>query len=232
MKAPFSRFALALALVGSLSLTSALRAEDGFIELFNGKDLEGWTPSSENPESFSVQDGILVVKGGRSHLFYTGEVNGAKFKDFELKARIKTMPGANSGVYFHTVLQAEGWPETGYEAQVNATHKDPKKTGSLYGVKNYVVLAEGQDVPKGGESKVFADPPHVDGEWFDYHITVQGERIVIRVDGKVTVDYTEPEGGPASPGFAGRRLGEGTFAIQAHDPDSEIHYERIAVKPL
>jgi hypothetical protein len=221
-----------LALVAGLSLSAAASAEEGFVELFNGKDLEGWTPSSEKPESFSVKDGVLVVKGGRSHLFYTGEVNGAKFKDFELKARVKTLPGANSGVYFHTALQAEGWPETGYECQVNSTHKDPKKTGSLYGVKNIVVLAEGQEVPKGGDSEVREKAPSTDGEWFDYHITVQGKRIVIRVNGEVTVDYTEPEGGPESPGFAGRRLGEGTFGIQAHDPDSEIHYERIAVKPL
>ncbi len=228
--APLSA-SLALAAIFSLAVGHAV-AEDGFVELFNGKDLAGWTPSSENPESFSVSDGILVVKGGKSHLFYTGEVNGAKFKDFELKVRAKTLPGANSGVYFHTALQAEGWPEQGYECQVNSTHKDPKKTGSLYGVKNIVVVAEGQDVPKGGDADVREKAPSTDGEWFDYHITVQGRRIVIRVNGEVTVDYTEPEGGPASPGFAGRRLGEGTFAIQAHDPDSEVHYERFAVKPL
>lgn len=221
------------ALVATLALSFAPAfAEESFVELFNGKTLEGWTPSSENPESFSVADGVLVVKGGKSHLFYTGEVNGGKFKDFELKVRAKTFPGANSGVYFHTVLQAEGWPDQGYECQVNSTHKDPKKTGSLYGVKNIVALAEGQEVPKGGDSEVREKAPSTDGEWFDYHITVQGKRIVIRVNGEVTVDYTEPEGGPGDANFPGRKLGEGTFAIQAHDPDSEVHYERFAVKPL
>ncbi|MEO0414591.1 MAG: family 16 glycoside hydrolase, partial [Verrucomicrobiota bacterium] len=48
----------------------------GFVDLFNGKDLSGWTASKENPDSYSVKDGKLVVKGGRSHLFYTGDVNG------------------------------------------------------------------------------------------------------------------------------------------------------------
>lgn len=218
-----------------LLLTSALlplRAEEGYIELFNGKDLSGWTPSSENPESFSVVDGVLVVKGGRSHLFYTGDVEKANFRDFELKVRIKTLPGANSGVYFHTAFQAEGWPDQGYECQVNSTHTDPKKTGSLYGVKNIVVLKEGQSVPEGGESEVREKAPSVDGEWFDYHITVKGKRIIIRVNGEVTVDYTEPEGGPGITKSPGRKLGSGTFAIQAHDPDSEIHYERFAVKTL
>lgn len=222
---------LALAATFALAVDS-LRAEEGFIELFNGKDLDGWTPSSENSESFSVKDGVLVVKGGKSHLFYSGAVKDAKFRNFELKVRAKTLPGANSGVYFHTALQAEGWPEQGYECQVNSTHKDPKKTGSLYGVKNIVVLKEGEDVPKGGDAEVREKAPSTDGEWFDYHITVQAKRVVIRVNGEVTVDYTEPEGGPASPGFPGRKLGEGTFAIQAHDPDSEVHYERFAVKPL
>lgn len=207
-------------------------AGDGFVELFNGQNLDGWTISAENPESYSVKDGILIVKGGKSHLFYSGEVNGAKFKDFELKARIKTMPGSNSGVYFHTSYQAEGWPDQGYECQVNSTHKDPKKTGSLYGVKNIVVLQEGQEPPTGGESELREKAPSTDGEWFDYHITVQGKRIVIRVNGETTVDYTEPEGGPEGGVAPGRRLSEGTFAIQAHDPDSEIHYERFAVKPL
>lgn len=221
----FSLFVLA----AGLSLATA---EEGFVELFNGKSLDGWTPSSENPQSFSVKDGILVVKGGRSHLFYTGEVNGGKFKDFELKVRAKTFAGSNSGVYFHTKLQPEGWPDNGYECQVNSTHKDPKKTGSLYGVKNIVVLKEGQEVPKGGESEVREKAPSTDGEWFDYHITVKGKHIVIRVNGEVTVDYTEPEGAGGAAGFAGRKIGEGTFGIQAHDPDSEVHYERIAVKPL
>lgn len=231
MKCPAYSLKAALAAILPLFAVSA-PAGDGFVELFNGRNLEGWTPSSEHPDSFSVKDGILVVKGGRSHLFYTGAANGGKFKDFELKVRAKTFPGANSGVYFHTKPQAEGWPEQGYECQVNSTHKDPKKTGSLYGVKNIVVLAEGQEVPKGGDSVVREKAPSTDGEWFDYHITVQGKRIVVRVNGQVTVDYTEPEGGPEGTNFGGRRLGEGTFGIQAHDPESEVHYERFAVKPL
>ena len=214
------------------SETPASDLDEGFVELFNGKDLTGWTPSEENPDSFSVSDGVLTVKGGRSHLFYTGEVNGGKFKDFEVIARIKTSPGSNGGFYFHTEFQAEGWPAKGYECQVNSTHKDPKKTGSLYAVKNIVVIAEGQEVPKGGESEVREKAPSTDGEWFEYHITVKGKHIQIQVNGETTVDYVEPDGGPGDTAFAGRMLSEGTFALQAHDPDSVTHYERIAVKPL
>jgi len=212
--------------------TAGAGDSDGFVELFNGENLDGWTASKENPDSYEVKDGVLVVKGGRSHLFYTGDVNGGEFDDFELKVRAKTLAGANSGVYFHTAYQEEGWPNEGYECQVNSTHKDPKKTGSLYGVKNILVLKEGQKPPKGGDHEIRESAPSTDGEWFDYHIKVQGRRIVIEVNGETTVAYTEPEGGPGLEKSPGRKLSSGTFAIQAHDPDSEIHYERFAVKPL
>ena len=205
---------------------------DGFVELFNGRNLDGWTTSKENPDSFSVKDGELIAKGGKCHLFYTGEVNGADFKDFELKVRAKTFPNANGGVYFHTEYQDEGWPNKGFEAQVNSTHKDPKKTGSLYAVKNIIVLKEGQEPPKGGEHVERDAAPSTDGEWFDYHITVRGKQITIQVNGETTVEYTEPEAGPGEGISPGRAISSGTFAIQAHDPDSEVHYERIAVKPL
>ncbi len=207
-----------------------LQAEDGFVDLFNKQDLSGWTISKENPESYSVKEGELIVKGGRSHIFYTGPVNGGNFKNFELKVRAKTFPGANSGVYFHTKVQETGWPDNGYECQVNATHKDPKKTGSLYGVKNIIVLKEGEKEPA-GDNDVRKTAPNKDGEWFEYHITVIDKHITIKVNGETTVDFEEPAEGPTS-NFKGRKISEGTFAIQAHDPDSEIHYDYIRVKVL
>ena len=205
--------------------------DDDFVPLFTGKNLDGWTPAKESPESFSVNDGVLIVKGPRSHLFYTGDVNGGTFKDFELKLQAKTLPNANSGVYFHTKYQEEGWPNAGYECQVNATHGDPKKTGSLYGVVNVVVLKEGQPEPRGGKNLVRETAPNKDGEWFDYHIIVKGKTITLKVNGETTVQYTEPAGGPGS-SFSARKLSEGTFAIQAHDPGSEIHFRNIRVKAL
>lgn len=216
----------------SLLASCTTTTNDGFVPLFNGEDLTGWTPAKENPDSFSVQDGTLILKGGRSHLFYTGDVNGGTFKNFELKLKAMTTPGANSGVYFHTKYQDTGWPEAGYECQVNSTHKDAKKTGSLYGVVNVLVLKPGQKEPKGGMQIKRDAAPSTDGEWFDYHITVVGNKITIRVNGETTVEYTEPAGGPGDSRFAGRRLSEGAFALQAHDPKSEVHYRDIRVKVL
>ncbi len=202
-------FALTLALAAGLS-----HAEDGWHKLFDGKSLDGWK-AAENPGSFKVVDGVLVVDGPRGHLFYAGPVNGANFKNFEFRAQVKTFPKANSGIYFHTAYQDTGWPSKGYECQVNATHKDRKKTGGLYAVQDVM------DTPAAG-----------DGEWFDYHIRVVGKHITIRINGKTTVDWTEPADWTPPKGMDGRRISSGTFAIQAHDPDSVVHYRNIEVKPL
>jgi len=221
----------------AFSLVSMNRAEaqskpdsDGFVAIFNGKDLSGWKAGSENPDSFKVKEGLLVVDGPRCHLFYSGSVGGANFKNFELKLKAKTTKGSNSGVYFHTKFQDEGWPTIGYEAQVNSTHTDPKKTGSLYAVVN---LWAGDPNKKGkGKSDIMVKAaPSKDGEWFDYHIIVKGKTIEIKVNGKTTVKYTEPaDGSDPVPGKPGRKLSSGTIGIQAHDPKSVVYFKDIRLK--
>ena len=69
----------------------------GWQPLFDGRTLEGWRASDE-PGTFSVRDGEIVVRGPRSHLFYVGPVQGHDFRDFELEVEVKTYPNANSGV--------------------------------------------------------------------------------------------------------------------------------------
>ena len=190
---------------------AAAQSEEGFVALFDGQSLQGWK-ASENKQSWSVQDGQLVCDGPRSHLFYVGEL--APFKNFHLKAEVMTTPGSNAGIYFHTQYQETGWPQKGYEVQVNITHKDPKKTGGLYGVVDV------------------AEPPAKDNQWYTQEIIVQGKRVVLKVNGQTTVDYTEPEGKPAASAQFERRLGEGTFALQAHDPESKVFFRNIRVKKL
>ena len=179
------------------------------IRLFNGKNLDGWRVG-ENPDSFRVEDGAIVAHGPRAHLFYVGPVEDHDFKNFHLKADVLTKPNANSGIYFHTRFQEEGWPSVGYEIQVNITHRDPQKSGGLYGVRPV------------------ADPPAKDNEWHTQEIIVRGKRIISKINGEVLVDYTED---PAD--IRGeRRLSSGTFAIQAHDPGSKVLIKNIEVKPL
>ena len=135
----------------------------------------GWK-ASEKPGSFTVKDGMLVVNGPRSHLYYNGPVRRHNFQNFEFRADVMTTKGSNSGIYFHTQFQPDNWPDKGFECQVNTTHNDPKKTGGLYNVKD-----------------VMNDAPSKDGEWFNYYIKVEGKHVIIKIDGKTTVDWTQPD---------------------------------------
>lgn len=188
---------------------TALTEENEWITIWDGESFDNWR-ASENPDSFTIENGKIVVDGPRAHLFYEGPVADADFDDFEFRAEVYTYPQANSGIFFHTEYQEEGWPAHGYEAQVNATHSDPRKTGSLYGVND-----------------VMNDAPHEDEEWFDYYIKVEGDHIQFKVDGETVMDFTEPDDreGDIS-------LSSGTVALQAHDPDSRIYFRNIEVRPL
>jgi len=187
--------------------------KDGFYPLFNGKDLAGWK-ISENPGSIKVKDGMIVCNGPRAHAFYAGPVGKADFKNFELVAEVKTLAKSNSGIFFHTAWQEKGWLAKGYEAQINNTHGDWRKTGGLYQIK---------DLRKS---------PAKDGEWFTYRITVKGKRVVLAVNGKVTVDWTEGPDYKPPKDRPGRKLSSGTIALQGHDPGSTVYFKSIRIKPL
>jgi hypothetical protein len=195
-----------------INCSFAQKKEKGFVSLFDGKTFSGWKVNEEHPATFSIEDGMIKVAGDRTHLFYDGTVANHDFKNFQLKLKAKTMPGSNSGIFIHTTYQATGWPEKGYEVQVNQTHGDWRKTGSLYSVSDVK-----ENLVK-------------DNEWYDYDIMVKGKRIVIKVNDKVAVDYTEPDTLPADRGE--RHLSSGTIALQGHDPKSVVYFKDIEVKIL
>jgi hypothetical protein len=215
--APFFLLAIVCLSFAALRVFAAEEAPkpdaDGWYSLFNGKDLTGWKTSEDNPDTFQVVDGVIIVRGPRCHLYYAGPVNDANFKNFEWKCEIMTKPRANSGMYFHTEYQADGWPEKGIEIQVNNTHTDPIKTGSVYGIKN-----------------VMNNSPAKDNEWFTQHVIVNGKHVTIKVNDEVVNEYEQPERLPRRQ--RNRAISSGTFALQGHDPGSEIHYRKVMVKPL
>jgi hypothetical protein len=186
---------------------------DQWLSLFDGKSLSGWKVG-DHASSFSVENGMIKVNGETAHLFYDGSVNDHNFKNFEFKADVMTLPGANSGIYFHTAYQESGWPKQGYEVQINNSHTDWRRTGSLYGV---VDLKE-----------VYVK----DNEWFTEYIKVVGKRVIIKLNNKVVVDYTEPDSVAQKINIGGRRISGGTFALQGHDPKSTVYFKNILVKPL
>ena len=111
---------VALAADAPINTLTDQEKADGWQLLFNGQNLDNWK-ASENQGTFTAEDGILIVHGKRSHLFYAGDVHNADFINFHLSADVLTKPKANSGLYFHTAYQQNGWPAAGYEFQVNNT---------------------------------------------------------------------------------------------------------------
>jgi hypothetical protein len=211
------RFILA-AWLAFIANSEATRAQgpapdkNGWYDLFDGKTLDGWKAGDE-PKAFAVENGLIVAGGTKlTHLFYVGPILDAKFKNFELKAEVKTRPKGNSGILFHTEYQAKGFPDKGFEFQINNTGSDKVfRTGSIYPAKpmNRVVVK--------------------DDEWFECHLLVKGNKVVLKVNDEITMDTTLPILAEAK---SGRTLATGTFAIQGHDPGSIVYFRSIRVKPL
>ena len=206
--------------VGAMTALGLSAAEDGWVELFDGHSLDGWRPS-ENKASWKIVDGTLSADGPRSHLFYTGPIRSASFRNFELEVEAMTRPLCNSGVYFHTAYQETGFPVKGFEVQIANTYlgeggyRERKKGGSLYGIRNIYK----QVVP--------------DDQWFKVNVQVRGKNVQIRINGTLLVDYTEPTppvipDGPET----GRFLDRGTFALQCHNDGSKARFRSVRVRPL
>jgi len=196
-----------------LLVSSSSTLQDGWVPLFDGKSLANWKVG-DNASTFSVENETIVAHGPTAHLFYQGDVHQHNFKNFEFKADVMTTPGSNSGIYFHTEYQDSSWPKKGYEVQVNNSHTDWRRTGSLYAV---------QDV-----KEVYVK----DNEWFTEYVKVEGKHVTVKINDKTVVDYTEPENVKRDAGSEGRIISSGTFALQGHDPNSKVYFKNIMVKVL
>ncbi len=181
-----------------LAVGATASAQGGkWVKMFNGKDLKGWE-ANQSPESWTVVDKTIKGAGPVSHLFWKVE----ECENCEFKADVKIMDGANSGMYFRTAF-GPGFPK-GYEAQVNATHKDPVKTGSLYNFAKNLVS------------------PSKPGEWFTQHIIADGNHIVIKVNEKVITDFVDEK----------NTFTKGFLALQQHDPNSVVYYRNLMYRKL
>ncbi len=168
----------------------------GWHHLFDGKTLSGW--KTFDPGGWSINaEGSLVGKGPRSHLF-----SPKTYKNVEFKAEAKLNHKGNSGMYFRAKLMP-GWPD-GYEAQVENTSPDPQRTGSLY-----------------NRAKML-DQLIADDTWWTQHIIAIGNRVIIKVNDKIVVDFVDEK----------RSFIEGHLALQQHDPGSVVQYRNIVAKAL
>src|SRR5690348_10977447 len=205
--------ALAAAFLTLTLSAQAPKPEAGFVSLFNGKDFTGWKISG-NQGSFTIENGAIKANGPVAHAFYDGPVGNHSFTNFELKVDVMTRAGSNGGIYVLTEFQDTGFPRKGFEIQVNNSHTDRVRTGSLYHVED-----------------VMDNSPAKDDEWFTEDIVVKGDTITVKVNDKQTVNWTQPadwNGGREGPG---RKItGPGTIALQAHDPKSTVYYKNIRIK--
>jgi hypothetical protein len=202
-----------------------------WIPLFNGRDLTGW--KIPNPPSgqfqgmrevknesgkvtafvgilkdgkevtlWQVREGLLIGGGPASHIFSEVEAD-----DFHYRVVAKINDKGNSGQYFRTRF-GPGFPK-GYEAQINATHTDRIRTGSLY-------------FPKIKEVLVLDQAPHKPDEYFTQEVIAIGNHIQVFVNGKKTVDWKDPN----------YTYKKGHFALQGHDPGSVVTFKVVEYKPI
>ena len=236
------RHALAAAVLVAVAVPTLLPAADepkgdGWVQLFNGKDFTGWKmfdPPSGNFKAlkqtknhagkvvafvgvqkdgkevtlWQVKDGLIVGGGPASHLFTEVEA-----EDFHFRVEAMVNDKGNSGQYFRTKF-GPGFP-SGYEAQLNATHGDPIRTGSLY--------------PAGSLGKYKKDiavvmntAGHKPNEFFTQEVIAEGTHLQILVNGKKTLDWKDPDA----------TFKKGHFALQGHDPKSVMTFRKVEYKPL
>lgn len=183
-----------------------VNAEDNWISLFDGETLDGWEKVGSEKSNWEVKDGSIVGSGAASMLVYTSK----PYKNFRYRAEIKINDGGNSGLYFRTT-ERPGFSD-GYEAQIDSTHTDPIRTGSLYGMCHVY------------QQHVKPDT------WFTYDLTVRDDiwrgrkttRIKITIDDNELYEYLD---------FA-LTFAEGHFAFQQHDPGSTVSIRNVEVMPL
>ncbi len=194
----------------SVAQDSTVEAPDDakakWASLFDGETLTGWEKVGKSDSNWEVKDGALVGSGTQSMLVNTS----GPYKNFRYRVEAKINDGGNSGLYFRTPLKPTF--RDGYEAQIDSTHRDPIRTGSLYGFCHVYQQYVKPDA------------------WFTYEIEVRDDvwrgremtRIKVTVDGNELYEYMD---------FA-KSYPAGHFAFQQHDPGSVVHIRRVEVMQL
>ena len=189
-----------------VSIANVSADDEQWISLFDGTSLDGWETVGKEGSVWKVEDGALSGSGPASMLVCTK----GPYKNFRYRAEVKISDGGNSGLYFRTTAKPSF--SDGYEAQIDSTHRDPIRTGSLYGFCHvYKELVKPET-------------------WFTYEIEVRDDvwrgremtRIKITVDGNELYEYMDFE----------RTFKEGHFAFQHHDPESRVSIRKVEVFPL
>jgi hypothetical protein len=211
--------ALAVILTSPKDNASGQQPTDkGWVSLFNGKDLTGWKTHPESPGKWEVKDGCIVGSGEEaSHLF----TERGDFENFEYRIEAKINDKGNSGQFFRAQF-AKGY-SPGYEAQINSTHSDVIRTGSLY--PNAALKLTKEERAKMMATTVVKEQLHKPDEWFTQLVIADGNHIQIFVNGKKTVDYIDEK----------NHLTKGHLAIQGHaamKADGKVYPTVVTVRKV
>jgi len=201
------RFAATLSI---LTVVASANAEDKtkekWVSLFDGKTMKGWEKVGNQMSVWEVKDGAICGSGPASMLVNTT----GPYTNFRYRAEIKINDGGNSGLYFRTTRKP-GFAD-GYEAQIDSTHSDPIRTGSLYGLCHVYKQLVKPDT------------------WFKYELEVRDDvwrgrkvtRIKVVVDSNELYEHLE---------FT-QLFKSGHFAFQQHDPGSKVCIRKVEVLEL
>jgi hypothetical protein len=204
-------FAALVAAVCVLPLRAADK-DDGWRPLFNGKDLDGWTPLGS--AQWKVVDG--VISGGqfgdpkKSGLLTTTE----SFTDFELSLdfMIDEHGKYNSGVYLRNDKGTAN--RTGY--QVNIGRAEAKEyCGGVY-TDHWLATGDEKDAVR------------KQGEWNTMHILAKGAHLEVTLNGKKVVDFTDPSPEP-------KLLQNGVIGLQTYGAEGHagwVKFRNLKIKPL
>ena len=193
---------------GPVAAAEEGKAEEGWAQLFNGKDLTGWKKHPDDKAKWEVVDGTLVGTGPTGHLFS----ERGDYENFHFRIEAKINDKGNSGQYFRATY-TKGFPP-GYEAQINSTSGDPIRTGSLY--------PDQRASDSERKAMIVLDQLVKPDEWFTQEVIAVGNHIVIKLNGKTTVDFLDER----------KRYAKGHFAIQQHNDGSVVSIRKAEVKEL
>jgi hypothetical protein len=180
---------------------------EGWISLFNGKDLAGW---DGNKEIWRVVDGYIQGKIDKIG-YNTFLVYGVPFSDFVLEAKFQLPKGGNSGIQYRSkVTDPAKFVVGGYQADIGAGY-----WGILYEERGRGILVK---PVKEVEKTIKFD------DWNTFVVTANGTKVKHEVNGVVTVDFDDTD--------EKKRAAEGVIALQYHSPGNfEIKYKDIRIKP-
>ena len=203
--------------------------KDGFVDLFNGKNLKGW---AGDPKYWSVKDGAITgITDGTLDMnrFLTWE--GSTIRNFDLMVKVKVSPGGNSGIQYRGLCRPDLGLDvvTGYQCDVVANQ--PEYNGMLYEEKGRRILSHtGEKVIVDGKGQpwVVGKMPvkeFAPDQWHEYRVLVRGNHHQHWIDGHPTADLLDLD-------EKGRAL-EGVLAVQVHvGPAMQIQLKDFRIRHL